>query len=197
MLAAAFRGDFGVRPAEQRRVLAGVETQSRILHAPARSTVELADRPWGAERGARKALSIGRGFVRLTSKDARHLMLPVSVAGRAAEQPYQHMRLERSHHSHHIAEQRIARPVFERFISALGEPEVVCAREVLHPVVKAPGGEKLLRANHSERLAELVPDQILSAISAREREIAGAHVPATREKGNETRVFIIRMRADD
>ena len=78
----------------------------------------------------------------------------------------------------------------------LGESEIERAREVLAAAVDAARGEQLFGADHSERRAELVADQILSAVAAREREIRRLDVPRLGEIGDELRVLVIRMRAD-
>jgi hypothetical protein len=57
------------------------------------------------------------------------------------------VRPERAHHAHHVAEHRVARPVPERLLGALAEPEVEGAREVLAAPVQPPRREQLLGAD--------------------------------------------------
>ena len=114
------------------------------------------------------------------ASNRRHLMLPVTVARRAGEHRDDDLRPERAHHLHDVAEQRILRPVLEGLGGGLREAEVVRAREELMRPVDAPRGEQLFRANHAERLAELVADEVLSAVAAREREIRGLRADCPR-----------------
>ncbi len=87
--------------------------------------------------------------------------------------------------------------MLERLLGALGEAEVVGAREVLRRPVDAPGCEQLLGADDAQRFAELVADEILPAVPAREREIRDVGVMALPEPRDEPRVLIVRMRRDD
>jgi hypothetical protein len=48
------------------------------------------------------------------------------------------------------------------------ESEVVRTREVLMRTIEPAGGEQLLRADDAECFAELVADEILPAVAARE-----------------------------
>jgi hypothetical protein len=57
-------------------------------------------------------------------------------------------------------------------------------------------GEQLLSANYPELFTELVPDEVLAAVTPVEREIRRFSAPATRQPRNELRVLVIRMRGD-
>ena len=106
------------------------------------------------------------------------------------------MRPERANHRHHVRQDRILRPVLERLVERLRESEIERAREVLVAAVDAPRGEQLLGANHPEHRAELVADQILPAVAAREREIRRLDVARLGEPGDELRVLVVGVRAD-
>lgn len=62
--------------------------------------------------------------------------------------------------------------------------------------IHATRGEKLLGADDSELFAKLVPNQILAAVSAGEREICGLRATTALKPGDQICVFIVRMRPD-
>ena len=123
-------------------------------------------------------------------------MMPVSVARRPAEHRDDDLRPEGAHHRHDVAQDRVLRPVRVRLLGRLREAEVVRAREELPPAVDAPRREQLLGADHAEQRPELVADQVLSAVAARERQIRRLDVPPAREPGEELRVLVVGVRAD-
>jgi len=87
--------------------------------------------------------------------------------------------------------------VLERLRRTLREAEVVCAREVLLRAVDAPRREQLFRADHAECFAQLIADEILPAIAAREGEIRDIRVAPLPEPGDEPRVLVVGMRGND
>ena len=76
------------------------------------------------------------------------------------------------------------------------ETEIIRAGEELPAVIDAPRGEQLLGANHTKLFAQFRPNQVLSAVTARHREVRGVIERAIRPKGNQPGVLIIRMRGD-
>ena len=96
------------------------------------------------------------------------LMMAVPVARRPAENRDDHVRPEITHDADDVAQDRILRPVLVRLFGALRESEIECAREVLMAAVDAPRGEQFLGANRAERVAELVANEILTAVAARQ-----------------------------
>ena len=108
-------------------------------------------------------------------------MLPVTVGRRAREDGDDHLRPERAHDRDGVLEQRILRPFAERLVERLREAEVERAREVLTAAIDAARREQLFGADHAEHFAELVADQVLAAVAARERQIRGLDVAALRE----------------
>src|SRR5581483_9809654 len=121
-------------------------------------------------------------------------MMPVAIPRCSGKDGDNNVRAERADDLHDIAEHGIVRPVQIRLFGRLREPEVVCAREVLVRTVDATGREELLRANNAERFAELVADQVLATVTAREREIRGLDVLPAREPRDEARVLVVRVR---
>ena len=104
-------------------------------------------------------------------------VLAVAVAWSPRKDRDDDMRLEGAHHGHHVKQERIVRPLRERFLRVLAEAVVVGACEVLPGPVDAARRQQLLGADHPEPLAQLIPDDILPAVTAREREVRGLHVP--------------------
>src|SRR4029078_678357 len=68
--------------------------------------------------------------------------------------------------------------------------------EILMRTVDAPRRKKLFGSDHAERFAELVPDEMLPPVAARQREIRGLGVSSALQPGNDLGVFIIRMSTD-
>src|SRR6185369_8524215 len=73
-----------------------------------------------------------------------------------------------------VREDAVVAPDGERFVRTFGETEVEGAGEHLLRAVNAPRREQLLRADHAEELALFIADEILPAVAARQREVAGA-----------------------
>ena len=87
-------------------------------------------------------------------------------------------------------------PVLVRLLRGLRKTEIESAREILVAAVETARREQLLGADGAKRLAELVADQILTAVAAREREIRRLHAAPPREERNQLRVFVVRVRGD-
>jgi hypothetical protein len=94
---------------------------------------------------------------------------------------------------HHVVEQRILRPVRIRFLRAFREAEVVRAREELVGAIDSPGCKKLFRPDDAELLAQLVSDEVLSAIAASQRQVCRAGPPAALEPRDEICILIVRV----
>ena len=84
----------------------------------------------------------------------------------------------------------------ERFGRSLGESEIVSAREVLVSAVYPPRRMKLFGSNDSKRFAQLVADEVLSAIAAREREVGGLDISSPREPCYQLGVLVVGVRSD-
>jgi hypothetical protein len=123
-------------------------------------------------------------------------MVAMPVARSAAEHGDDHLRAKGTHDRHHVAQQGIPGPVGVRLLSALAETEIVGAREELSTAVDSTRGEQLLGADHPEQWAELVADEVLSTVAAREREVRGLDLPSAGEPGDELRILVVGMRTD-
>ncbi len=62
--------------------------------------------------------------------------------------------------------------------------------------VDAPGGEKLLGAEDSQRVALLAAEQILAPFAAGQGQVGGAHVQSAGKIGQKRRIFVIGMSSD-
>ncbi len=199
VLRPAERRQLGVRLAQKRIVLSGVVRERRSFAAPIGArAVELERRPGTQPRSrtARKAYGIHRRIERFARHYACHLVLPMAVARRTREDRHDHVRAERSYHGDDIAQNRVVRPVLKALFRALGESEVVGASEILVRAIESPRREQLLGADDAERLSEIVADEILAAVAARQREIRHVGVFTLREPGDEPRVLVVRVRSD-
>ena len=123
-------------------------------------------------------------------------MVAMPIARRAGEHRHNDLRTERAHDRHHVTHDGISLPVRERLLRRLGEPEIIRARKELAPPIKSPCRKQLLRANHAKLLAKLVANEILTAITPRQREIGRLHLMSARQPRDEIGVLVVRMRAD-
>ena len=139
---------------------------------------------------------IGRGRERLLGEHRRRGVMAVAAFAGRREARDDHVRLEPADGPDDVREDRVVSPDRQRLLGVLREAEVDGAREELLRAVDAPRGEQLLRADDAEELALLVADQVLSAVAAREREVAGAIQPLVAEVGEQRGVLVVGMRGD-
>ena len=144
-----------------------------------------------------KGAWIARDSKGLVCQPARGLMLPVAVPWRTAEDGDDHLWLEGADDPDHVAEQRIAGPLCPGVVDGLGVAEVVGPREELAGAIDPPRGQQLFGAQHAEAVAELGADEVLPALAPIEREIGGVRAFAPRQEGDQLRVLVVRVRADD
>ncbi|CAN5617265.1 hypothetical protein BH23GEM10_BH23GEM10_06100 [soil metagenome] len=95
-------------------------------------------------------------------------MLAVAVRGRAAEHADDHVGSVRAHHVHDVSQQRVARPLRERFVSGLGEAVIERACEELLRAVEASRREQFTGADQAEPFLQLRTDQVLATLPARQ-----------------------------
>src|SRR5215211_3146635 len=100
---------------------------------------------------------------------------------------------ECAYHFHHIIQQRILWPVLVRLFSTLGKSKVVSACKILMRTVDATRCKKLLAPDYTECFAELISNQILPAVTAREREVRRLGVSSTLQPRYELTVFVVRV----
>ena len=100
-------------------------------------------------------------------------MLSVPVPDRARERGDDDLRAEAPHDPHGVLEENLFRPEAERLVDRAREAEVERPGEVLPSAVRAPGRHELLRTDQTEAHAEVRAEQVLSAVSPRERKVRG------------------------
>ena len=195
VLAATVHGDLAVRPAQERIEAAGSDLQGCGGRVEEGAAVQFERRP-----GLRARLDLvgepsrvaGR-LERFARQKSRDVVLTVSVARCPAPHRDQHVRPKPADRPHQIGKQGLAGPLFERLLRRLRVSEVEGAAEVLSRSVDRSCGQELSGADDPESLPELRSDEILSALATREREVRGFHAPPARHRGEESRVFIIRV----
>src|SRR5207237_2055593 len=96
----------------------------------------------------------------------------------------------------HVCKNGLPVPDAERLLGILAVAKVLRAREVLPSAVEPARGEQLLSARHPQRLAELGTEQVLSAVTAGERQVRGAVSATAREVGDDLGVLVVGMRGD-
>jgi hypothetical protein len=106
------------------------------------------------------------------------------------------VRPESAHDLHYITQQRLPRPVTVGFGGGLGVTKVVRSGEILMRAIDATSRQQFLSANDSQRLTQLVADQILPSIATREREVSCLDVASASEPRDQSRILVVRMRAD-
>ena len=87
-------------------------------------------------------------------------------------------------------------PFLETLLRRFGEAEIDGAGEELLSAINAPGRQQLLGANDAELVSLLGADEILTAFTSRQRKVAGAHLAATSQIGQQRSVLVIGMRRD-
>ena len=98
--------------------------------------------------------------------------------------------------THDIRQDLLAVPDSQCLLWRFGEAKVERAGEELPAAIYVSGGEEFLGSDDAELFPKLPPEDVLSAIAARQREIRRAIVPSARKIGDELRVLVVRMGCD-
>src|SRR5258708_19128774 len=122
--------------------------------------------------------------------------MTVAVSRRTGEHRNDYLRPKNAHDGDDVAKQRILRPVPQRLLCGLRETKIERAREELPATIETSRREQLLRADHAEHYAQLVANEILPTVAARQREVSRLDLPASREPRDELRVLVVRMCRD-
>ena len=123
-------------------------------------------------------------------------MVPVPVGRRPREYGDDDLRPEPPDHLDHVLENRVARPEAEGLIDRLRKAEIVGPREELARAVELTRGEQLLGTDDAELGAELGTDQILAALTARQRQIRRLRAHPARQQHQELGILVVGVRAD-
>src|ERR1700757_974104 len=89
------------------------------------------------------------------------------------EARYDHIRSEIPNDPHHISENFVVIPDPQRLISRLGKTEIDRSGKELLSVIDASRIDQLFRSNNTEPLPQFRTEQVLAAVSARDREVSG------------------------
>ena len=206
MHAARHAGDFGIRVAQHRIIVARIDADA-IGHLLNFFALLLSESPRIPHQALGlpglhplqllwKSLGIGSHGERLPAQNRGRLVLAVAIARSAAEAQDDDVGTEAPDHPDHIAQNFFAAPFLETFLGRFGESEIDGAGEELFRAVDTPGREQLLGANDAELVALFGADEVLTALAAGQREIAGAHFSTTRQIGEQRGVFVIGMRGN-
>ncbi len=208
MHAAAASGDLRVAQAQQRIVAAHVHAEpvgvalsdvGQVLLPPGAAVEEEAARLPHLKplfQLLRKGLGITGQIEGLLGEDGAGLMMAVARAAVRREAGDDHIGPERADHAHHIAQHLLLAPFLEALGGVLAVAEVHRAREELLAAIDPPRLHQLLRADDAERIAQLGADQVLSAVATREAEVAGAHLFAVGQPGDQLGVLVIGVGHD-
>ena len=184
--AAARHGELVIGLARDRVERAALQQQGRPRRVEAGGAIQLHGPP----------ARVLEDLERLAREDPRDLMLAVAVARRAREDRHHDLRPEPPDHVQHVGQQRVARPEPKRFLGRLGVAEIERAREELAGAVELASGEELLGADDAELGAELLADEVLAALTPRERQVGGLDAHATGQQREELRVLVVGVGAD-
>ncbi len=144
-----------------------------------------------------KGRRVARRRERVPRDERGFLVLAVAVPRRAREDRPDDLRPEAADDADGVPHDLFARPEPEGLLDALGVPEVVPSREVLPRAVEPPRRVQLLRADHPQARPQLLADQVLSAVAARQRQVGRLSPHAARHERQERRVLVVRVRRDD
>src|ERR1035441_6286664 len=111
----------------------------------------------------RKSVRVGRRIESFFPQNRRYLVMPVPVAGRAAEHQNDHVRPVSPDHPHHIRENAVMAPFFQGLRRRLGKTEVDRARKELFRPIDLASRQQFLGADDPHLRSLLRADQILPA----------------------------------
>ena len=141
-------------------------------------------------------MRITANFECFQRQDRRRRVMAMRNSGHGRKSRDQHIRTKYSDDAHDVRKHLLMIPFGERLPVILGIAKVPRAAEELLAAINAPRRQQFLRANHSQLIAELRPEQILPAVPARERNICRAIKSAARKISDQLRVLIVGMRGD-
>jgi hypothetical protein len=120
-------------------------------------------------------------------------VVTVGVESLRREPGQDHVGPEAADGQHDVGEDGVVPPDGKGLVRILGVPEVAGPREELLGAVDRAGRQELLRPEEAEPRAELRADEILAAVAAGHREVAGPQEHGVREVGEQPGVLVVRM----
>ena len=203
MLRAAPTAQFGIRNAQDRVVLAGIDQDLfRVgIDVPGAPEERIPDDAFGLPRLHRvqlfgEPLRVGCGMECFFRQNCRGLVVPVAVARRSAERQHDHVGPELANHPDDVGERLLASPLADGLFRRFREAEIDGAREVLLSAVHAARHEQLLRPDDAEQSPLLAAEQVLPTLAARQRQVAGAQLASLRVVGERAVVLVVRVGGD-
>ena len=158
---------------------ADVDLEGVAVARSAAKSAAVHEDAFGLPDGERGEL-IGEGFgiagqfERFEGEDGRGGMVAVGVAGLGGESGDDHVGAEGADDADDIREHLLVAPFVEGALEVFRVAKVDGAGEELLRAIETAGGEKFLCADNPQLRPELRPQQILSAIAARNRQIGRA-----------------------
>ena len=206
--AAAHAADFAVGITQLRRIIARIDVQpvfflfaflialliglleaDGILH-------QALGLPWLDVRELlRKLRRIGRRREGFLPENRGNLVVPMTIAGRAAEAQHDHIRAEAANVPDHVAQYLFAGPFCERFVGGFGKSEIDGSCEVLLRAVNAPRRKEFLGTDDAQFIALFRTNQILAAFASGQGQVGRANVLAARQVREHHLPVVIGMRA--
>src|SRR5436189_3389952 len=120
-------------------------------------------------------------------------MMPVSVVGSSAPRRDDHHWSKRANHTNHVRKHSLAIPLLQSFSSRFAKAKIKCSRKELLRAIESSRCKQLFGAYCTERFVKLGADEILTSVSARERQVSRARLAPARQISKQSAVFIIRM----
>ena len=144
-----------------------------------------------------KGVGVARQLEGFARQDGRGGVMPVlawrRIGGKDGDD---HVGPESAHHPHHVGQHFFFAPELERLPVILGIAKIPGPREKLLAAVNPPRRQQFLGADHPQFVPDFRSQHVLPAFAAVDREIGGAAIAAPRQKGDQARVFVVRMRRD-
>jgi hypothetical protein len=183
--------------AEDRIERAGIDAHVPRLVLAGAAEIELwhAPRPQPLLRQLRVARCVASGFHGRRRDRAGGLMLAVSVARAALPARDDHQRAELADRPHHVARERVAIPLAERLVHALGEAVIGDAGVVLRvEAVVLPRARELVGADEPQRIEQLWPDGVVAGLATIEREQPHPRAPPPARHRQQPALLVVWMR---
>ena len=132
----------------------------------------------------------------LRSDNAGCLVISVAIARDSVKPGNHDVRLLLLQDLDYLSNQSLLVPVLESLVQPFGKAKVLCACEPKPHAVVASRGQRLLRSDSAECIVHLRTSQVGTSFSARQRKQEYVVAVAATERGEESRILIIRMRHD-
>ena len=120
-------------------------------------------------------------------------MLTVPATTVTREAHHDHVRPKATDQAHHVAQHLVFAPDLQRLLDALRVAEVDRPREQLLRPVTMARLEQLLRPDQPQTRTQLGPNQILPAVTARDRQVRRPRQSPLSEVAEQRRILVVGM----